>query len=147
MEIRRAVLEDIPAVYTCCVASFQDYIPLIGRTPGPMLEDYCRAMEEDHLFVALGEEGLLGYLLIKDGEGDFMWMDVLAAHPKGTGVGRQLMDHCEDFIRAQGKSECRLYTHVKYRRTQEIYLRRGYEIYDRVKEKGFERFYMRRRLR
>lgn len=147
MEIRRATLADIPAVCTCCVAAFKDYIPLIGRTPGPMLEDYCQAMEDHHLFVAPAEEGILGYLLIKEGEGDFMWMDVLAAHPKGTGVGRKLMDYCEEFIRAQGKGECRLYTHVKYKRTQEIYLRRGYEIYDRVKEKGFERFYMRRQLK
>ena len=43
MEIRRAALADIPGVCACCVAAFKDYIPLIGQTPGPMLEDYCQA--------------------------------------------------------------------------------------------------------
>lgn len=56
------------------------------------------------------------------------------------------MDVCEDYIRRQGKKECRLYTHVEYRRTQGIYLRRGYTIYDRVQEDGFDRYYMKKRL-
>ena len=89
---------------------------------------------------------MLGYLLIKDGEGDFQWMDVLAAEPKGTGVGRALLTFCEDYIRAQGKHQCRLYTHVKYTRSQQIYLRQGYTIYDRVQEEGFDRYYMKKDL-
>ena len=83
---------------------------------------------------------------IKDGEGDFQWMDVLAAEPKGTGVGRALLTFCEDYIRAQGKHQCRLYTHVKYTRSQQIYLRQGYTIYDRVQEEGFDRYYMKKDL-
>jgi len=97
--------------------------------------------------VAAQGEIILGYLLIKDGDGEVMWMDVLAAWPKGTGVGRRLMDHCEAFLRARGKTECRLYTHVKYQRTLEIYRQRGYVIYDRVQEKGFDRYYMRKQLK
>lgn len=46
-----------------------------------------------------------------------------------------------------GKTECRLYTHVKYQRTLEIYRQRGYVIYDRVQEKGFDRYYMRKQLK
>ena len=75
MEIRRAALADIPGVCACCVAAFKDYIPLIGQTPGPMLEDYCQARKEHFLFVAAQGEIILGYLLIKDGDGEVMWMD------------------------------------------------------------------------
>lgn len=146
VEIRRARLEDMPGVYTCCVNSFRDYILLIGQTPGPMREDYCQSLKDHTLFVAVEGEQVVGYVLIKDGEGEVMWMDVLAAWPQGTGAGRALMDVCEDYIRAQGKKECRLYTHVEYRRTQGIYLRRGYIIYDRVQEDGFDRYYMKKRL-
>ena len=109
MEIRRATLQDMPGVYACCVAAFKDYIPLIGQTPGPRKEDYCQALDQHALFVAAEGDRVLGYLLIKDGEGDFQWMDVLAAEPKGTGVGRALLTFCEDYIRAQGKHQCRLY--------------------------------------
>lgn len=87
MEIRRAALADIPGVCACCVAAFKDYIPLIGQTPGPMLEDYCQARKEHFLFVAAQGETILGYLLIKDGDGEVMWMDVLAAWPKGPAWG------------------------------------------------------------
>ena len=62
MEIRRAALADIPGVCACCVAAFKDYIPLIGQTPGPMLEDYCQARKEHFLFVAAQGETILGYL-------------------------------------------------------------------------------------
>lgn len=68
------------------------------------------------------------------------------AEPKGTGVGRALLTFCEDYIRAQGKHQCRLYTHVKYTRSQQIYLRQGYTIYDRVQEEGFDRYYMKKDL-
>ena len=146
MEIRRATLQDMPGVYACCVAAFKDYIPLIGQTPWPMKEDYCQALDQHALFVAAEGDRVLGYLLIKDGEGDFQWMDVLAAEPKGTGVGRALLTFCEDYIRAQGKHQCRLYTHVKYTRSQQIYLRQGYTIYDRVQEEGFDRYYMKKDL-
>ena len=61
MEIRRAALADIPGVCACCVAAFKDYIPLIGQTPGPMLEDYCQARKEHFLFVAAQGEIILGY--------------------------------------------------------------------------------------
>ncbi|MCF0123076.1 MAG: GNAT family N-acetyltransferase [Ruminiclostridium sp.] len=146
MKIRGAELEDLAAVCTCCVEAFKDYITLIGRIPGPMLEDYGRAMEEGFLFVAEEDGRILGFLLIKEGEGGFMWMDILATQPRGRGVGTVLMDFCEDFIRCRGSSECRLYTNVKFDRTREIYLHRGYEIYDRVQEYGFDRYYMRKAL-
>lgn len=146
MEIRKAVLTDLPAVCTCCVEAFKNYIPLIGRIPGPMLENYGEALEKEHLFVAEEDGEFLGFLLIKEGDEDFMWMDVLAVHTEGQGTGRGLMAFCEDFIRDRGKGECRLYTHVKYDRPREIYLRCGYEIYDRVQEYGFDRYYMRKKL-
>lgn len=149
MEIRKAKLEDIPAIYSCCVESFKDYILLIGKTPGPMLEDYYEGMLHHHTFVVPDGDSIAGFVLVKDGEGDFMWLDVLATHPsfRNRGVGKSLIAYCEDFIRNAGKSECRLYTHVKYERTQAIYLHCGYEIYDRVQEYGFDRYYMRKQLR
>ena len=146
MEIRRATIHDAPAVCACCVAAFKDYIPLIGQTPGPMLEDYCEALKNHHLFVGMEGDTLLGFTLIKDGEGDIMWLDVLASWPKGQGTGKTLLAFSEDFIRQQGKKECRIYTHVKYVQTQQLYLHRGYEIYDRIQEKGFDRYYLKKDL-
>ncbi len=148
MEIRRATIEDVPDIYSCCVASFREYILLIGRTPGPMLEDYYEGVRRHHTFVIPYGDAIAGFALVKDGVGDFMWLDVLAVFPSfsNRGAGQALIAHCENFIQRAGKSECRLYTHVKYTKAQAIYLRRGYEIYDRILEDGFDRYYMRKRL-
>jgi len=149
MIIRSAKLEDVPELYSCCVEAFKDYILLIGRTPGPMLEDLYEGVLHHDIFVAQEGDSIAGFILIKDGEGDFMWLDILAVYPKfrNKGIGNALVEFCEDFIRSEGKSECRLYTHVKYEKTQKLYLDRGFEIYDRVQEYGFDRYYMRKDLK
>jgi len=36
---------------------------------------------------------------------------------------------------------------VKYERAHEIYFNCGYEIYDRVQENGFDRYYMKKYLK
>lgn len=148
MEIRDALMKDVPEIFLCCTAAFKDYIPLIRQTPGPMLEDYWESVQHCPTLVAEEDGKLLGFVLLKEGKQSFMWMDVLATFPElhGKGVGRQLLAACEERIKALGRTECRLYTHVKYERTQSIYLRNGYEIYERVQEKGFDRFYMRKQL-
>ena len=149
MIIRIAKLEDVPELYSCCVEAFKDYILLIGRTPGPMLEDLYEGVLHHHTFIAQDGESIAGFILIKDGQEDFMWLDILAVYPKfrNKGIGNSLVEFCEDFIRSEGKSECRLYTHVKYEKTQKLYLDRGFEIYDRVQEYGFDRYYMRKHLK
>jgi len=148
MKIRKAVFEDSPTLFQCVMEAFKDYILLIGRTPGPMLEDYSEAIKRHQIFVAETEEGIVGFTLIKDGEGDFMWLDVLAVYPdKGNhGVGKKLIAMAEEFIRNCGKAECRLYTHVKYQKPIAIYQSLGYQIYNRVQENGFDRYYMKKTL-
>lgn len=148
MEIRKATVNDVPEICSCSTESFKDYILLIERLPGPMLEDYYDSALCHNMFVAEEKGQILGFLLIKDGDGDFMWLDVVAVSPRaqGKGVGKALIAYCEEFIKNKGKSECRLYTHVKYKDIQAIYISHGFEIYDRVHENGFERFYMKKRL-
>lgn len=57
-----------------------------------------------------------------------------------------LLDYTEDFMKAQGKRECRLYTNVKFTNTKEIYLHCGYEIYERALVNGYDRYYMKKTL-
>ena len=109
MQIRRATLEDVSAIYSCSVESFKDYILLIGKTPGPMLEDYYEGILKHHAFVVPDGDSIAGFSLVKDGDEDFMWLDVLAVYPnsRNKGVGKTLFKFCEDYIRSVGKSECR----------------------------------------
>ncbi|MBN7774228.1 GNAT family N-acetyltransferase [Clostridium aminobutyricum] len=148
MEIRKATKSDAAAVFTCAVEAFKDYILLIDRTPGPMLEDYYEAIKHHHVFVASTKGSIDGFILIKDGNVDFMWLDALAVYPgsRNVGVGGSLISFGEKFIKSMGKSECRLYTHVKYERSIAIYQHLGYQIYDRIQENGYDRYYLKKVL-
>lgn len=146
MEIRRAVMEDLPAIFTCNVNAFKNYILEIGKAPAPMLMDFSQELDHD-LFVAYEGDELLGFVLIlpdEDAAAQWMWMDVLAVDPKhqGKGVGRKLIDYTARFIRQQGKRECRLYTNVKFVRTSQIYQTYGFQIYEVTIVNGYHREYM-----
>ena len=146
MEIRRATLADIPAVCTCCVAAFKDYIPLIGRTPALCWRITARPWRTTTCLWLRQRKGSWATCSSRRGGG--LHVDGRAGGPpKGNRRGPEAHGLLRGIHPGPREGECRLYTHVKYKRTQEIYLRRGYEIYDRVKEKGFERFYMRRQLK
>lgn len=149
MEIKRALPEDESAVVTCVSEAFSPYIPLIGLTPGPMLEDYHAALQTHPLFVAV-EGGLpVGVVLLKDAPGeDYMWLDVLATRNayRGRGIGQALMAHSEAFMRSLGKKESHLYTHVKYEHSLALYQYLGYSITHRVQEYGYDRYYMKKTL-
>lgn len=148
MIIRAAQKEDAAFLFSCAAAAFGDYILLIGRTPGPMLEDYYEGICRHHCFVAEGKDGPCGFSLLKDGEGEILWLDVLAVLPtaSGNGIGRALLAHMEDYMQRLGKRACRVYTHVKYTRTLALYERAGFSIYTRVQEDGFDRYYLQKIL-
>ncbi len=149
MEIRHAVPADALTVVNCVNEAFSPYIPLIGMTPGPMLEDYHAALQNHPLFLAL-EDGLpVGVVLLKDAPGeDYMWLDVLATRTayRGRGIGQALVAYSEAFMRSLGKKESRLYTHVKYEHSLALYQYLGYSITHRVQEYGYDRYYMKKPL-
>lgn len=148
MTIRPARNEDAAFLFSCAAAAFGDYILLIGRTPGPMLEDYYEGICHHNVFIAEDNDGPCGFSLLKDGEGNILWLDVLAVLPtaSGKGIGRALLAHVEDYMQQVGKQECRVYTHVKYTRSLALYERAGFSIYTRVQENGFDRYYLKKIL-
>lgn len=148
IRIYRAEKEDAAAVQLCCEKAFEAYISLIGKKPAPMHYDYAEEITEHAVFVASNGTEILGFVLVKEGEADYMWLDVLAVNPafSGKGIGRALIAYGEKYMLQKGKKECRLYTNVKFERTCNIYLQLGYEIYDKVCVDGYERYYMRRNL-
>lgn len=149
MEIRRAQPADEQAVTGCVNEAFSPYIPLIGLTPGPMLEDYRTALQNHPLFIATQDTLPVGVVLLKDAPGeDYMWLDVLATRTayRGRGIGQALVAYSEDFMRSLGKKESRLYTHVKYEHSLALYQYLGYSITHRVREYGYDRYYMKKLL-
>lgn len=148
IDIVKADFSHAADVKNCCDKAFAEYVPIIGKNPAPMYYDYTKEIKNNTVFAALMNSKAVGFSLIKDGEENYMWLDVLAVNPlySGKGIGKALIAFSEKYILQCGKNECRLYTNIKFDRTVKIYLKYGFEIYNTVFEDGYERFYMKKSL-
>lgn len=128
--------------------AYAQWVPVIGRRPGPMDDDYAAriAAGEAHLLEAA--DGTPVGLVVIESHPDHLMLDNIAVEPAraGHGDGRMLLDFVEAEARRMGLPEIRLYTHALMARNVEIYAKRGYVVTDRRTEKGFDRVFMTKRL-
>lgn len=128
-EIRRAGLVDASAISTLVSEAYSHWVPILGRTPIPMLADYNKAIHENQ-FDLLELNGRLAALIETFlREEDFLIVNV-AVHPdfQGIGLGRHLIDHANQMAIASGRSKIRLYTASKMKFNLAFYKRLGYTI-------------------
>jgi ribosomal protein S18 acetylase RimI-like enzyme len=122
--------------------AYGGYVEQLGVRPRPLTDDYAERVREADAFVAVDEAGVAG-LIVLERQPDHVLIDNVAVDPdrQGTGVGRALLTHAEEFARALGVDEVRLYTNVAMTRNQSIYAHLGYrEDRGRI-EAEFQRVY------
>jgi GNAT superfamily N-acetyltransferase len=146
--IRKAHAGDAETARDVVVAAYQHYVPVIGRPPGPMLDDYPARIAADQLWVLEDVGGIGGVLVLEDGPDCFM-LDNIAVRPdrQGLGFGRILLDFAEAEAARRGWDAVTLYTNALMVQNIAIYAARGYVEFDRRTEKEFQRVYMRKPLR
>jgi ribosomal protein S18 acetylase RimI-like enzyme len=145
--IRRARQADVAEITTCVAAAYRRYISRIGKPPGPILDDYCRVVQQHQVFVAEESERVIGVLVLIGKKGGIL-MDNVAVHPEhqGRGLGRQLIQAAETRALEQGFEYLGLYTHERMTENIEMYKRFGYAETKRCFEKGYRRVYMKKKL-
>jgi GNAT superfamily N-acetyltransferase len=146
--IRAARTNEAPRVRDVVLAAYQHYVPVIGRPPAPMLDDYWSRIEAGQVWVLDDEGALAGVLVLEDGPDCFL-LDNIAVRPdrQGLGLGRMLLDFTEAEAVRRGWKAVKLYTNALMVKNIAIYAGRGYVERERRTEKGFERVYMEKRLR
>ncbi len=146
--IRKGRPEEADAVRDVVIAAYQHYVPVIGREPAPMLDDYVARIAAGQLWVLEDAQGVAGVLVLEDGPDCFMLENIAVAPDRqGMGVGRQLLDFTEAEAARCGWDAVILYTNALMLTNIAIYSARGYVETGRVAEKGFQRVYMEKRLR
>jgi ribosomal protein S18 acetylase RimI-like enzyme len=127
--------------------AYGPYVPLIGRRPAPMDDDYAARIAAGQATVLDRNGALLG-LLVMVTEPDHLCLDNIAVDPGAhhQGTGRFLMQHVFAEARRCGLPEVRLVTNEKMARNIGIYTRLGFEEYARQEMDGFRRVLMRKRL-
>jgi ribosomal protein S18 acetylase RimI-like enzyme len=142
-DIRLAHIEDLAAVEAIVQSAYARYVPLIGRRPGPMLDDYADLIGKGHLHVLSDGDGISGILvLIPEEHG--MLLDNVAVSPdaQGRGHGRALIAFAERMARERGLKAIRLYTNEAMTENIALYGRLGFVETRRGAEEGFRRVYM-----
>jgi ribosomal protein S18 acetylase RimI-like enzyme len=146
--IRPAAAGDVAAITQIVDDAYRHYIPRMGRTPAPMLDNYAARVAEGVVWVIEAGSTVRGVSVLLT-EPDHLLLENIAVDPAyhGTGLGRQLLLFAEAEAMRQGYRELRLYTHETMIENQRLYARGGYEETGRRTEAGFERVFMRKRLR
>src|SRR5258707_6193065 len=147
LRIQAATAADAPAIADIVEQAYRHYITLMGKPPGPMLDDYAARVSEGAVWVV--EEGaVIAAIIVLLPMLDYLLLDNIAVSParQGLGLGRQLLAFAEAEALRRGYREIRLYTHQTMVENQRLYASIGYEETERGTEAGYERVFMRKRL-
>jgi len=148
LRIRAATAGDVPAIANIVDQAYQHYIARIGKPPGPMLDDYVARVSEGTVWV-LEDGAVIAAIIVLLPTSNYLLLDNIAVAPahQGLGLGRQLLAFAEAEALRRGYREIRLYTHQTMVENQRLYSSIGYEETGRGTEAGYDRVFMRKRLR
>lgn len=141
--IRLATTSDVPAIKDCAEQAYARYVPLIGRKPAPMIADFAAQIARREVFVATDAQDRFQGFMVFLVEAGHVLLENVAVLPRavGHGVGKALIQFCEEFARTQDLGAVRLYTNEKMVENLSIYSKLGYTEVDRRSEDGFNRVY------
>ena len=128
-------------------ATFEKYIPLIGRKPLPMTADHADLIANHDAWVLEQESEIIGVLemVLKD---DSLYIDTVAVSnvQQARGIGRQLLAFAETRARELGRNATTLFTNERYTQLLEMYARRGYVETHRIPVQGTDAVHLRKTL-
>jgi len=146
--IRAATAADVPAIADIVEQAYRHYIARMGKPPGPMLDDYAARVLEGVVSVLEEDAAIAGIIVLLPAT-NYLLLDNVAVSParQGLGLGRRLLAFAEAEALRRGYHEIRLYTHQTMVENQRLYKSIGYEETGRGTEAGYDRVFMRKRLR
>ena len=146
--IRAATAADVPAIADIVEQAYRHYVARMGKPPGPMLDDYAARVLEGVVSVLEEDAAIAGIIVLLPAT-NYLLLDNVAVSPtrQGLGLGRRLLAFAEAEALRRGYHEIRLYTHQTMVENQRLYKSIGYEETGRGTKAGYDRVFMRKRLR
>ena len=145
--LRPARPGDAAAVTRVVRDAYAPLVPVIGREPGPMGDDYGALIGAGRVHV-IEEGGEVVAAVVLVDEPDGLLLDNVAVSPRaqGRGHGQRLVAFAEQEARRRGHRTIRLYTNVLMTQNIALYERLGFVETHRGEEKGFRRVFMAKQL-
>jgi len=146
--IRAATAADVSVITEIVDQAYRHYTARIGKPPGPMLDDYATRVSEGVVWVLQESHVIVGIIVLVP-SANFLLLDNIAVSPErqGSGLGRRLLAFAEAEAKRRGYDEIQLYTHQTMVENQRLDASLGYEETGRGTEAGYDRVFMRKRLR
>ncbi|KAM0256353.1 hypothetical protein ACHAQJ_005004 [Trichoderma viride] len=152
--IRKATVEDLPALLAIVNASYSKYLDRMDKPPAPMVANYNELPKTQDIFVmeSISEEKsprIIGSITLgTDVADDAVKVNNFVIEPaaQGRGYGRVLMGFAEDAARDKGIGSVALCTNVKMHENISLYLKLGFVETERKSEDGYDRVYFRKQL-
>jgi GNAT superfamily N-acetyltransferase len=143
--LRRATLDDLPAIRAVIDAAYARYLPRMDKPPAPMHRDYGPSVEAGTTWVTGSPVTAVLTLYPRD---DHLYVENVAVDPgaQGRGLGRALMEFAEQEAARRRLRRMALVTHEAMTENQAIYARLGYVETERRVEDGYRRIYMEKPL-
>jgi GNAT superfamily N-acetyltransferase len=145
--LRRAQPEDVAAIRKVVNEAFEDYIPLIGRTPLPMLNDHADLIARHDVWVLEQDHNIVAVLEMIVREND-LYIDTVAVKKshQSKGIGKKSLSFAETQAREHGLHAMTLMTNERYSALLDMYARRGYVETHRVPVQGTDAVHLRKNL-
>jgi len=145
--IRPARMEEAAALRDLAQRAYAPWIPVVGRRPAPMDDDYPHHVAAGEVFVT-EREGAVAAFCVLVAAPDHLLLDNVAVDPErqGEGLGRTMIAFAESEARARGYGELRLFTHERMAANIALYARLGFVETHRAEQAGFRRVFMAKRL-
>ena len=141
---------DLAFVQDTTLAAYSAYLPVLGSMPLPVDADHAAAIAQGQVWLVREGEADAGLLVLETAPTHLM-IESLAVLPpyQGRGLGRWMLGFSEDYARAAGLPELRLYTNAKMVRNIRTYGLAGFTETHRCPvphRTDFIRVYMTKRL-
>ncbi|MEE9453600.1 MAG: GNAT family N-acetyltransferase [Paracoccaceae bacterium] len=146
--IRQAQAGDVRAVKSCAELAYQKYVHAIGRKPSPMVANFADLIRQGIVYVAIDTTGNIDGFIVFHPVDNSMHLANVAVLPAsmGMGIGKALIQYCENSARNQGLARIDLYTNIKMLDNLNIYPHLGYQEVDSRKEDNFHRVFFQKLL-
>lgn len=144
---RPAERRDVGQIARLARDAYQHYTARIGRAPAPMEADYAAVVSDGTMWIAEGDDQLLGFIVLIDAD-DHLLLDSVAVDPvaRGRGVGAQLLALAENEARRRGYDRIKLYTNKAMTENLDYYPRKGYVETHRGEQDGYRRVFFTKTL-
>ena len=112
--------DEADAVAALVERAYAGWVPVLGRRPAPMDDDYAAHIAAGEVWVLADAAGLAALCVLIDAPDHLLIDNVAVAQGRqGQGLGRVLIAHAETLARARRHPELRLFSNEKMLRNLE----------------------------